>query len=239
MNHYLVKLRNIERAANDSFVSFVSPPNRLESEKRDEKEAATIAGKGFVSFVSAESKPFDSPKCATEPDRQNRQYPYWVTFEGLKSGTAGPLEGLGTVPGHSYDSALEALRSKCPELVEPERWLKAVSDTVAFLAVWGPEARVLGWTVGELFGLHPVPEQPAPTFRRLSRYDTTGLIWLLQGRPVIGLTETEAGIQSAGAVVMYRKHRKPALGPLGDSLDDMEPRSSPALTPLAAKGAGQ
>jgi hypothetical protein len=26
--------------------------------------------------------------------------------------------------------------------------------------------------------------------------------------------------QSAGAVVVYRKHRKPAYGPLGDSLDD-------------------
>jgi hypothetical protein len=42
---------------------------------------------------------------------------------------------------------------------------------------------------------------------------------------VIALTETEAAIQSAGSVVMYRKHRKPAYGPLGDCLDDMEPRS--------------
>ena len=42
---------------------------------------------------------------------------------------------------------------------------------------------------------------------------------------MIALTETEAAIQSAGAVVIYRKHRKPALGPLGDSLDDMGPMS--------------
>jgi hypothetical protein len=28
---------------------------------------------------------------------------------------------------------------------------------------------VLGWTARELFGLHPVPERQAPTFRRLSR----------------------------------------------------------------------
>jgi hypothetical protein len=32
-------------------------------------------------------------------------------------------------------------------------------------------------------------------------------------------------IQSAGAVVVYRKHNKPALDPLGDSLDDMGPMS--------------
>jgi hypothetical protein len=58
-------------------------------------------------------------------------------------------------------------------------------------------------------------------YRRLSRYDETGLIWLLRGRPVIALTETIAAIQGATAVLTYRKLNKPSLGPLGDSLDDM------------------
>jgi len=62
---------------------------------------------------------------------------------------------------------------------------------------------------------------PTLTFQRLSRYDATGLIWLLRGRPVIALTETEAAIQGALAVLIYRKLRKPALGPVGDSLDDV------------------
>jgi hypothetical protein len=123
-----------------------------------------------------------------------------------------------------YPGTLAALCSKCPELVETDRWDQTIRDADSFLAKWGQQAQALGWTARELFGLHPVPVQPAPTFRRLARYDTTGLIWLLQGRPVIALTETEAAIQSAGAVVMYRKFRKPAFGPLGDSLDDMEPR---------------
>jgi hypothetical protein len=121
-----------------------------------------------------------------------------------------------------YGKSFAALRSKYPELVETDRWQQAVLDAETFLATWGEQAHALGWTARELFGLHPIPERPAPNFRRLSRYDSTGLIWLLQGRPVIALTETEAAIQSAGAVVMYRKHNKPALGPLGDSLDDME-----------------
>lgn len=132
---------------------------------------------------------------------------------------------FGTVVGQHYGSVLTALRSKCPALVETDRWDQAIRDADSFLAKWGQQAEALGWTARELFGLHPVPAQPAPTFRRLARYDNTGLIWLLQGRPVIALTETEAAIQSAGAVVIYRKHRKPALGPLGDSLDDMDASS--------------
>jgi hypothetical protein len=162
---------------------------------------ATQCG-GFVSFVSAQSSPnleFQNSKNATDVNRQNCQNP--------------------------NGRVLEELRSGCPALVETDRWDQAIRDANSFLAKWGQQAHALGWTARELFGLHPVAERPAPTFRRLSRYDSTGLIWLLQGRPVIALTETEVAIQSAGAVVMYRKHGKPAYGPLGDCLDDMEPRS--------------
>jgi hypothetical protein len=53
-----------------------------------------------------------------------------------------------------------------------------------------------------------------PSYRRLSRYDQTGLIWLLQGRPVVALTEAAAAIQnSTGAITIYLRHNKPALGP--------------------------
>ena len=51
----------------------------------------------------------------------------------------------------------------------------------------------------ELFGLHPVPERPAANYQRLSRYDETGLVWLLRGHPVVALMETEAAIQAATA----------------------------------------
>jgi hypothetical protein len=79
----------------------------------------------------------------------------------------------------------------------------------------------LGWTACELFGLHAVPVRPAANYSRLSRYDETGLIWLLQGRPVVAMTEETATIQGASSHLVYRKHNKPALGPLGDSLHDM------------------
>jgi hypothetical protein len=102
-----------------------------------------------------------------------------------------------------------------------ERWQQAIRDAEYFLAKWGQPAQALGWTTVELFGLHPVPARPSLSYRRLSRCDCTGLIWLLQGRPVVALTDTTATISTASnGTVTYRKYHKPALGPLGDSLDD-------------------
>jgi hypothetical protein len=118
--------------------------------------------------------------------------------------------------------SLQELERRCPAHVDPADWIQAVEDGRKFLALWAQQAEALGWTAHELFGLHAVPERPAATYRRLSRYDETGLIWLLHGRPVVALTESEAVIRGySGGIVTYRKHNRPALGPLGDSLDDM------------------
>src|SRR6516162_2022445 len=86
------------------------------------------------------------------------------------------------------------------------------------------QAEALGWTAKHLFGLHKPPNRPHPSYSRLSRYDETGLIWLLGGREVVALTEATAAIQSStGAITIYRRHYKPALGPVGDSLEDLVP----------------
>jgi hypothetical protein len=120
-----------------------------------------------------------------------------------------------------YGEVVAKLRSRCPDQIEHGRWQQAIQDADSFLAIWGEQAHALGWTAHELFGLHAVPARPAPNYSRLARYDETGLIWLLQGRPVVALTEATAAVQSATGRLVYRKHNKPALGPLGDSLDDM------------------
>jgi hypothetical protein len=53
--------------------------------------------------------------------------------------------------------------------------------------------------------------------------DRPGLCWLLQGRPVVALTEATAAIMNpTGAITTYRKNNKPALGSVGDSLNDLE-----------------
>jgi hypothetical protein len=142
-----------------------------------------------------------------------------------------------------------ALETRCPELVPVDRWQAAVEDGRRFLAQWGEQAEALGWTARDLFGLHTPPERPHPSYSRLSRYDEIGLIWLLRGtcrspasgsrtrlhafssratpsagREVIALTEATAAIQNpTGAITIYRRHNKPALGPVGDSLDDLDP----------------
>jgi hypothetical protein len=115
------------------------------------------------------------------------------------------------------------LEARCPDYVPVERWKQAVEDGRRFLAKWGDQAEVLGWTSAELFGLHNPPEKPHPTYCRLSRYDCTGLYWLLDGREVVMLTADTATIRNpyTSNMSVYLKPNKPALGPLGDSLDDL------------------
>jgi hypothetical protein len=160
---------------------------------------------GFVSFVGAQSRPiskFEISKSTSSENRQNRQ------------NSPQFLEPLHHV--------LDVLDGRCPDYIETERWRRAVEDGRRFLATWGARAQALGWTARDLFGLHTPPEGAHPGYRRLSRYDTTGLIWLLQGREVIALTADTAAIHwPSGSVTTYRKSTKPTFGPLGDSLDDL------------------
>jgi hypothetical protein len=122
-----------------------------------------------------------------------------------------------------YKKVFAFLQLKPPALVPVERWRECVADGSKFLAVWGEQAHALGWTSADLFGLHTPPERPHPSYRRLSRNDATGLVWLLQGRPVVALTAETAAIENpSGNVTTYRRYGKPALGPVGDSLDDLK-----------------
>jgi hypothetical protein len=107
-------------------------------------------------------------------------------------------------------------RTACTAFADP-----SIESRRRFLAQWGDQAYALGWTAGDLFGLATVPDRPKSNHRRVSRYDQTGLIWLLEGRPVVAITEGTAAIQNpTGNITVYRKANKPAFGPVGDSLDD-------------------
>jgi hypothetical protein len=123
-----------------------------------------------------------------------------------------------------YRKTLAALQTKPPALVDVDRWRQCVEDGKRFLAKWGEQAESLGWTSADLFGLHIPPEQPHPSYSRLSRYDCTGLVWLLRGREVVALTEATATIRNSvsGNVTTYRCFNKPSLGPVAIDLDDFE-----------------
>ena len=136
---------------------------------------------------------------------------------------------------HPYRLIFDALERRCPDFVPNDRWKRAIEDAQSFLAIWGTEADALGWTASELFGLHPVPTKPHPSFQRLSRYDSMGLIWLLRGRPVVALTATEALICCPdGAILSYRRQSNRVPGPLGDGLDDIWGAVDDAPTKAAA-----
>jgi hypothetical protein len=121
----------------------------------------------------------------------------------------------------SYTDSLEALERRCPDHVEAARWRQAVEDGMRFLAACGDQAAALGWSAADLFGLHTPPANPHPSYCRLSRYDCTGLVWLLRGQKVMAMTESEAVLTTpSSGELTYRRFNKPGCGPLGDSLDD-------------------
>jgi hypothetical protein len=115
------------------------------------------------------------------------------------------------------------LRARCPDYIASERWERAVADSESFVGQWGAQAHALGWSTRDLWGLHQPPANPAAAYSRLSRYDETGLCWLVQGRSVTAMSSETAAIQSpSGSVLKYRKSHKPAFGPVGDSLEDLQ-----------------
>jgi hypothetical protein len=134
----------------------------------------------------------------------------------------------GTAPGtvarqEPYARTLSALEARCPDYIEPGRWQRAVEDGRRFLGTWGEQAHAFGWTARDLFGLHKPPTRPHPSYSRLSRYDDTGLVWLLEGHSVTALSSETAAIRwPSGSITRYRKSHKPALGPVGDSIDDLQ-----------------
>jgi hypothetical protein len=103
---------------------------------------------------------------------------------------------------------LAALERRCPDFVPLDRWRRALIDGRRFLSQWGEQAEALGWTAIDVFGLHEPPAEPHPSYRRLSRYDCTGLVWLLDGRSVVALTAESATIRTlTGTLLTYRRRK--------------------------------
>src|SRR6266478_5111271 len=128
--------------------------------------------------------------------------PFAVTTNTTKHDQRG-LPGTSVVFGR-IGRVCKELEQRCPDHVPVERWEQAVEDGRRFLATWGEQAEALGWTARDLFGLHTLPENPHPTYRRLSRYDETGLIWLLEGCAILALTTTTATIRRpSGSTTTY------------------------------------
>jgi hypothetical protein len=147
---------------------------------------------------------------------------YDVTSTGPEGGCRVQIFEL-PAEGGRYRKTFALLLLKPPAFIPEGRWRQCIADARAFLRQWGDAAEALNWSPADLFELHKPPANPHPSYSRLSRYDAAGLLWVTEGRPVVALTESTAAIQtSTGSILAYRKHNKPGLGPLGDSLEDLK-----------------
>src|ERR1700737_3966147 len=161
------------------------------------------------------------------PQPQAPSNPSKAGFEGFEGDRRRRISENGWIPKPVEDTpfvrVFEILQSRCPDWVPVDRWQQCVEDGKRFLAQWGGLAEVSGWTTRDLFGLAPVPDNPHPSYRRLSRYDETGLIGLLEGCEVRAVPATPPTIQRPSrSTTTYRKKNTPAPSALGDSLDDPE-----------------
>ena len=103
-----------------------------------------------------------------------------------------------------YAHAFQELERRCPDHIGVAEWHQAIVDSRRFLAQWSRPAEALGWDARDLFGLPPLPDKLVAGYRRLSRVELVGLIWLLRGRPVVALTATGAAIRAtSGSILTY------------------------------------
>ena len=111
---------------------------------------------------------------------------------------ATPVDGC---PDEWNEGVSRLISQPCPHDFLPARWRTLQADAARFLEMWAAQAARLGWTVHDLFGVNQV--------KPLVRLDGAGLVWLLDGRPVIALTADEAVLECrTGSRQAYR--RKPA-----------------------------
>jgi hypothetical protein len=155
------------------------------SEKGDTSATAktdkTHPATGFGSFGSSSGSPFSE-----------------IGAPGRKPPSRLDPVSRPTVPT-TYARMFTALHARCPTGVNHPRWCIARQDADSFMLVWGRQAAALGWQPDDLFGL----DSRAP----LVRHDAMGLVWSLQGNPVIALTPDAAAIRIRVTAILkfYRR----------------------------------
>lgn len=89
------------------------------------------------------------------------------------------LEHDSGLPRH-YADAFADMQNHRPEVVTEERWRQAIDDAGRFLDQWGEKATAFGWPASDLFD-H-------------AEHGAHGLLWELDGRPVLALTADGAAL---------------------------------------------
>jgi hypothetical protein len=228
INKYLAKLHSLEHGTGTDIFKTRNPQEPSKPSKPSfegfEGDQGWRISENSVDHRTAEpcaNSAAENEKRGTLANPQNLQNLRSPSVPG--DGTRVTIVQLPAV-GLRYRRTFAHLQLRPPDHVPESRWRIAIMDACAFLHQWGDQAQALGWESRDLFGLHTPSANPHPSYQRLSRYDATGLIWLLQNRAVVALTADTATIRNpaTGSITVYSKHHKPALGPLGDSLEDLK-----------------
>ncbi len=102
------------------------------------------------------------------------------------------------VPEAWTQGVADLLAMAQPASCPAERWKALREDAYTFLRDHAARAHKLGWTVLDLFGVHPV--------KPWVRFDCMGLVPLLNGARVTALSDIEAVIEKpSGARLTYRR----------------------------------
>ncbi len=102
------------------------------------------------------------------------------------------------VPEAWVQGVADLLAMSCPASCPTERWNVLREDAYTFLRDHAARAHEVGWTVLDLFGVHPV--------KPWVRFDHMGLVPLLNGARVTALSDIEAVIEKpSGARLTFRK----------------------------------
>ena len=123
----------------------------------------------------------------------------------LAGQSAGHRQNRGEIPApaegvpREWISGVNRLQNlPFPPVVDSDRWQRLKADAEVFLGKWGAQAARLGWPPTDVFGMNAT--------KPFERLDAAGLVWLLNGRPVVALTASEAVIQcSTGSRQTFRR----------------------------------
>ena len=98
------------------------------------------------------------------------------------------------VPETWTQGVADLLAMPCPASCPAERWETLREDAYTFLRDHAAQAHALGWTGYDLFGVHPV--------KPWVRFDSMGLVPLLNGARVAALSDIEAVIEKPSGAHM-------------------------------------
>ena len=80
-----------------------------------------------------------------------------------------------------------------------QAWCQLIDDSGRFLDCWSMEAARLGWSVLDVFGVHPAA--PSTTFNAI------GLVPLIRGGDVVAIGSDRATIRTQGGTLLTYLHR--------------------------------